>query len=44
VAMPAHRNDMQKEVEKMLQYKSLGIEKQQMWNLKYYYYYYYYCY
>jgi hypothetical protein len=34
VAMPADRNVMQKEAEKMLKYKSLGIEIQRMWNLK----------
>jgi hypothetical protein len=34
VAIPADRNVLQKEVEKKLKYKSLGIEIQQMWNLK----------
>jgi hypothetical protein len=34
VAIPADRNVMQKEVEKMLKYKSLVIEIQRMWNLK----------
>jgi hypothetical protein len=32
VAIPAARNVMQKEAEKKLKYKSLGI--QQMWNMK----------
>jgi hypothetical protein len=34
VAIPADRNVVQKEAEKKLKYKSLGIEIQQMWNLK----------
>jgi hypothetical protein len=34
VAIPTDRNAMQKEVEKKLKYKSLGIEIQRMWNLK----------
>jgi len=34
VAIPADRNVMQKEVEKKLKHKSLGIEIQQMWDLK----------
>jgi hypothetical protein len=34
VAIPADRNVAQKEAEKKLQYKSLGIEIQRMWNLK----------
>jgi hypothetical protein len=34
VAIPADRNFMQKEAEKKLKYKSLGIEIQQTWNLK----------
>jgi hypothetical protein len=34
VAIPADRNVMQKEREKKLKYKSLGIEIQRMWNLK----------
>jgi hypothetical protein len=34
VAIPADRNVMQTEAEKKLKYKSLGIEIQQMWNLK----------
>ena len=34
VAIPAERNVVQKEVEKKLEYKSLGIEIQRMWNLK----------
>ena len=33
VAMPADRN-VQKEVEKKLKYKCLGVEIQRMWNLK----------
>ena len=33
VAIPADRNDVQKEAEK-LKYKSLGIEMQGRWNLK----------
>jgi len=32
--MPADRNVVQKEAEKKLQYKSLGIEIQRMWSLK----------
>jgi len=35
VAIPADRNVVQKEAEKKLKYKSLCIETQQMWNLKY---------
>jgi len=35
VAIPAERNVVQKEVEKKLKYKSLCIEIQRMWNLKY---------
>jgi hypothetical protein len=35
VAIPADRNVVQKEAEKKLKYNSLGIEIQQMWNLKY---------
>jgi len=34
VAIPADRNVVQKEAEKNLQYKSLCIEIQRMWNLK----------
>jgi hypothetical protein len=34
VAIPADRNVMQKEAEKKLKYKSLGMEIQRMWNLK----------
>ena len=34
VAIPADRNVMQKEAEKKLKYKSLGIEIERMWNLK----------
>jgi len=34
MAIPADRPVMQKEAEKELKYKSLGIEIQQMWNLK----------
>ena len=34
VAIPADRNVVQKEAEKKLQYKSLGIEIERMWNLK----------
>jgi hypothetical protein len=34
VAIPADRNVVQKEAEKTLQYKSLCIEIQRMWNLK----------
>ena len=34
VAIPAERNVVQKEAEKKLKYKSLGIEIQRMWNLK----------
>jgi hypothetical protein len=33
-AIPADRNAVQKEAEKKLKYKSLGIEIQRMWNLK----------
>ena len=35
VAIPADRNVVQKEAEKKLKYKSLCIETQRMWNLKY---------
>ena len=35
MAIPAGRNIVQKEVEKMLKYKSLCIETRGMWNLKY---------
>jgi hypothetical protein len=35
VAIPADRNVVQKEAEKKFKYKSLGIEIQRMWNLKY---------
>jgi hypothetical protein len=34
VVIPADRNVVQKEAEKKLKYKSLGIEIQRMWNLK----------
>jgi hypothetical protein len=34
VAVPADGNFMQKEAEKKLKYKILGIEIQRMWNLK----------
>ena len=34
MAIPADRNVVQKEAEKKLQYKSLCIEIQRMWNLK----------
>jgi len=34
VAIPADSNIVQKEAEKKLQYKSLCIEIQRMWNLK----------
>jgi hypothetical protein len=34
VAIPADRNVVQKEAEKKLKYKSLGLETQGMWNLK----------
>jgi hypothetical protein len=34
VAIPAVRNVVQKEAEKMLKYKSVDIEIQRMWNLK----------
>ena len=34
MAIPADRNVVQKEAEKKLKYKSLGIEIEQMWNLK----------
>jgi len=34
VAIPTDRNVVQKEAEKKLKYKSLGIEVQRMWNLK----------
>ena len=34
VAIPADRNDVQKEAEKKLKYKSLCIKIQRMWNLK----------
>jgi hypothetical protein len=35
VAIPADRNVVHKEAENKLKYKSLCIEIQQMWNLKY---------
>ena len=35
MAIPADRNVIQKEAEKKLKYKSLCIEIQQMWNMKY---------
>jgi len=35
VAIPADRNVVQKEAGKKLKYKSLCIEIQRMWNLKY---------
>jgi len=35
VAIPSDRNVVQKEAEKKLKYKSLGIEIQRMCNLKY---------
>ena len=34
MAIPADRNDVQKEAEKKLKYRSLCIEIQRMWNLK----------
>jgi hypothetical protein len=34
VAIPTDRNVVQKEAEKKLKYKSLGIEIQRMWELK----------
>jgi hypothetical protein len=34
VATPADRNVVQKEGEKKLKHKSLGIETQRMWNMK----------
>ena len=34
MAIPADRNVVQKKAGKKLQYKSLGIEIQRMWNLK----------
>ena len=34
MAIPADRNDVQKEAEKKLKYKSLCIEINRMWNLK----------
>jgi len=34
MAKPADRNDVQKEAEKKLKYKSICIEIQRMWNLK----------
>jgi hypothetical protein len=34
VAIPTDRNDVQKEAEKKLKYKSLCIEIQRMWNVK----------
>jgi len=34
VAIPSDRNDVQKEAEKKLKYKSLCIEIQRMWSLK----------
>jgi hypothetical protein len=35
VAIPADRNVVQKEAERKSKYKSLGMEIQRMWNLKY---------
>ena len=35
MAIPADRNVVQKEAEKKLKYKSLYIEIQRMWNLKF---------
>jgi len=35
VAIPAHKNVVQKEVEKKLKYSSLCIEIQRVWNMKY---------
>jgi len=34
VAIPADRNVVQKEAEKKLKYRSLGVEIQRMWNLE----------
>ena len=34
MAVPADRNVVQKEAEKKLKYKSVGIEIKRMWNLK----------
>jgi hypothetical protein len=34
MAIPAHRNVVQKEAEKKLKYNSLCIDIQRMWNLK----------
>jgi hypothetical protein len=35
VTIPADRNFVQKEAEKKLKYRSLGLEIQRMWNLKF---------
>jgi hypothetical protein len=35
VAIPSDRNVIQKESEKKLKYKNLGVEIQRMWNMKY---------
>jgi hypothetical protein len=34
VAIPSDRNVIQKEAEKKLKYKNLGVEIQRMWNMK----------
>jgi hypothetical protein len=34
VAVPSDRNVIQREAEKKLKYKNLGIEIQRMWNMK----------